>query len=119
MADLLLDTRTHDLVLTAAGDTIVVTDVDLIRQRIKQRLLSIEGEWFLDVERGLPWFTEIIGKGAEQEQISALLATAIADTEGVDSLIQFDLTIDRRARSLFLQFRVTALGTEIAEDITL
>lgn len=118
MTDILLDTRTHDLP-EDAYDLQLVTGVDLIRQRIKQRLLTIRGEWFLGVDVGLPWFEEIIGKGAEQQQISALLIQSIIGTEGVDALIEFDLTIDRRARTMIVLFRVTAAGTEIAEEITL
>ena len=118
MTDILLDTATHDIVIDGY-DLQLVDGVDLIRQRIKQRLLTIEGEWFLDATIGLPWFEEIIGKGAEQQQISALLARQIVETEGVESLIEFDLTLNRRARTMTLAFRVTAAGTEIAEEITL
>ena len=118
MTDILLDTDTHDIVLEGY-DLQLVDEIDLIRQRIKQRLLTIEGEWFLDTTIGLPWFEEIIGKGAERQQIGALLARQIVETEGVESLIEFDLDIDRRTRSMTLAFRVTAAGTEIAEEITL
>lgn len=118
MADILLDRATHDVV-TDGYDLSLVTGVDLIRQRIKQRILTIQGEWFLDTDAGLPWFDQIIGKGAEEQEISALLIQSIIETEGVDALVEFDLTIDRRARTMLLQFRVTADGTEIAEELTL
>lgn len=118
MTDLLLYRDTHDLSIPGY-DLKLVSGVDLIRQRIKQRLLTIQGEWFLNTDIGLPWFDQIIGKGAERQQISALLVQNISETEGVDSVIEFDLTLNRRARTMLLQFRVTALGTEIAEELTL
>ena len=118
MMDILLDRSTHDIVLNGY-DLQIVNDVDLIRQRIKQRILTIQGEWFLNTDIGLPWFEEIIGKGSEEQQISALLIRQIAETEGVDVIIEFNLTLDRRVRTMRVQFRVTATGTEISEELTL
>lgn len=118
MTDILLDRQSHDIV-RSPYDLVIVSGVDLIRQRIKQRLLTIQGEWFLNTEIGLPWFEQIIGKGAEQQQIEALIIRQITETEGVDALIEFDLTFDRRARHIVILFRVTASGTEIAEELTL
>lgn len=118
MTDILLDRSTHDLRIPGY-DLQLVDGVDLIRQRIKQRLLTIQGEWFLNTDVGLPWFDQIIGKGAQEEQISALIIQNIAETEGVDAVIEFDLTFNRRARTMLVQFRVTALGTEILEELTL
>ena len=118
MTDIQLNRRTHDLEFNGY-DLILVDEVDLIRQRIKQRLLTIQGEWFLNTDIGLPWFDQILGKGGDQEQINALLIQQIAETEGVDALIEFDLTINRSTRVAVCNFRVTALGTEIAEEITL
>lgn len=118
MTDLLLDRDTHDLSIPGY-DLQFVSGVDLIRQRIKQRLLTIQGEWFLNTDIGLPWFDQIIGKGAERPQISALLIREIAETEGVDAVVEFDLTLNRRTRQLVVLFRVTALSTEIAEELTL
>lgn len=118
MTDLLLDRTAHDLSVPGY-DLQFVDGVDLIRQRIKQRLLTIQGEWFLNTDIGLPWFEQIIGKGAQEEQVSALLIQNIVETEGVDAVIEFDLTFNRKARKMLVQFRVTALGTEILEELTL
>lgn len=116
--DILLDRQTHDIVIDGY-DLVIVRGVDLIRQRLKQRLLTVLGEWFLDVDIGLPWFDEIIGKGAEQQQISALLIQQIANTPGVDRIVEFNLDIDRRRRTMRVDFRVLAEGTEIAEEFLL
>ena len=118
MTDILLNRQSHDLELSGY-DLQLVDGVDLIRQRIKQRLLTILGEWFLDIDIGLPWFDQILGKGGDEEQITALLVQNISETEGVDAVVEFDLTVNRQTRQAVVSFRVTAAGTEIAEDITL
>ena len=53
--DLKLDTTTHDLVIENY-DLVLVDGIDLVRQAIKQRLLLVSEEWFLDDTIGVPWY---------------------------------------------------------------
>jgi hypothetical protein len=118
MSDILLDRETHDLP-AVIYDLPVVRGVDLIRQRLKQRLLTILGEWFLDGDIGLPWFGELAQKGIAEDQVSALLLRVIAETEGVSEVVSFDLTINRQRRELVVNFRVLSPEGEIPVEIML
>jgi len=118
MSDILLDRTTHDIP-AVIYDLPLVRGVDLIRQRLKQRLLTILGEWFLDGDIGLPWFGELAQKGIAEEQVSALLLRVIAETEGVSEVVEFNLSLDRRERKLMVSFRVLSPAGEIPVEIML
>jgi hypothetical protein len=116
LSDILLDRETHDLP-AAIYDLPVVRGVDLIRQRLKQRLLTILGEWFLDGDIGLPWFDELAEKGVSNERVSALVLRVIAETEGVQEVVSFDLELNRRTRQLVINFRVISPEGEIPIEV--
>jgi len=50
----------HDLYIVN-GQIARVSKSDAILQTIKTRLLLIYQEWFLDLSKGLPWFTQMMG----------------------------------------------------------
>lgn len=116
MSDILLDLETHDLP-SAIYDLPLVRGVDLIRQRLKQRLLTIIGEWFLDGDIGLPWFDELAQKGVSDARVSALVLRAISETEGVQEVVSFDLDLNRRTRRLVINFRVISPEGEIPIEV--
>ena len=53
--DLKLDATAHDLIIENY-DLVLVDGIDLVRQAIKQRLLLVLEEWFLDDTIGVPWY---------------------------------------------------------------
>lgn len=118
MTDLALSRTTHDLDL-AGNDLWLIDGVDMIRQRIKQRILLILGEWFLAVSEGLPWFGEMNAKGVPESRVRSLLQRQIAGTEGVDRLVQLDLDFTASTRTLEVQFRVEIDGIEVQDGVTL
>jgi len=105
--DLLLDRQTHDLVVSPF-DLELVDGIDLIRQRLKQRLLTIRGEWFLNQDIGLPWFSELNAKGTPESRVRSLLIENIVETEGVESLESFELDYNSATRTLLVEFEVKA-----------
>lgn len=105
MTDLLLDRDTHDLVIVN-GDLVLVDGIDLIRQRLKQRLLTVKGEWFLDTTIGLPYFTELSKKGITQSRTRSLFITQIEGTQGVNKVTRLSLDFNSRTREIMLDFVV-------------
>lgn len=105
MTDLLLDRDTHDLVIVN-GDLVLVDGIDLIRQRLKQRLLTVKGEWFLDVTIGLPYFAELSQKGITQSRVRSLFIAQIEGTEGVNRVTRLSLDFNSRTREIMLDFTV-------------
>lgn len=111
MTDILLNDRTHDLEITGY-DLQLVTRQDLVKQRIRQNLRFFRGEWYLAVDEGVPYFQEILRKGADIMTVESILKTAIVQTEGVDRLLEFSMDYDGSARRLTVTFKViTNYGT--------
>lgn len=104
MNDLLLS-EAHDLVIEN-NDFILTDSQNVVGQRIKQNLLTFLGEWFLDIEVGLPFFEEILGKGKSLARIESLYIRAIGNTEGVQEITEFDLDYNSSNRKLTVTFSV-------------
>ena len=115
MKDIRLDDFAHDIVI-AAGDLVIY---DSVAQHIKQRLLTILGEWFLDLSIGLPWFDEILGKHQDLSLVESLIKASIIDTPGVAELREFTIEAsETQERTANIQF--SAILTDgTTSDITL
>lgn len=93
----------HDI-YADKGTIAIVTDIDEIVQHIKTRLQLFLGEWFLDIEAGVPWFQEIFVKPAKLNEIEVIIKNEILQTEGVNELLEFDLSFDSATRIFNIQF---------------
>jgi hypothetical protein len=119
--DLLLDARTHDLVIRD-GDLQPARGLDLMRQRIKQSLLFFFGEWYLDVTQGIPYFTDILIKGPVRSHVESLFKATILGVPNVTELTNFELNYNNVARSLTVIFSCrTDIGdlTNVSVPITI
>ena len=108
-----------DLVLTEGRLTFVDGD-ELIRQNLLKRLRTFSGEWFLDVNIGLPYIQAIFVKGVDPDDIEDFFLEEILAVEGVKEMVQFNLELDASIRQLTVEFEVTTVngGTiEIEETI--
>lgn len=101
--DLKLDTTTHDLVIENY-DLVLVDGIDLVRQAIKQRLLLVLEEWFLDDTIGVPWYQYILQKGSDINRVKSILINQINGTEGVIKITSFELDYNNVNRSLSVNF---------------
>ena len=77
---------------------------DSVKESVKQRLLTVKEEWFLDLRLGLPWFTELTGRNVLMEKIKSSVARTIIGTDKVSELVSLDIDFDKTVRRLFIQF---------------
>ena len=86
----------HDIFVTG-GQLSRVSDVDEVVQKITTKLLHYLGEWWLDLNSGVPWFESILGESSDLAEAEAILRRVITSTEGVTTLEEFeaDLSPDR------------------------
>lgn len=81
-----------DLELDSDGDLVVDTDAHFttgmaaVAQGIRLRLQMFKGEWFLDLSRGVPYFTEILGAKFSQVRMREIFRAVIAESPGVDEI---------------------------------
>jgi hypothetical protein len=108
----------HDLHLRG-GQIARVRGADYVVQSIRTRLLLYQGEWWLDLEAGVPWFDEILGVPGSLRTAEAWIRQTILDTRFVDSLTSFSVTFDPRARRLTITFdALTEFGPSGVQEVT-
>jgi hypothetical protein len=105
MSDLKIDPDTGDL-LIESGDLVMTKEADAIRQHISQRLKSFAGEWFLDLDAGLPYYRDILVKNPNTLVVSGLIQEEIIKTPGVIELRSFEFVHEKATRALTVKFEV-------------
>lgn len=103
--DLLLDSN-HDLVIKDF-DLVLTTEQESVGQRIKQHLLTIKGEWFLDTELGVAWFSDILGQKTSEDAVRSLLINEILKVDGVDKIQDFAINFDEKTRKIAMKISIT------------
>lgn len=67
-------------------------------------LKFVKGEWFLNVEEGVPYFTHVLVHNPNLRAVRSLLKQALLATPGAVSVRSLDLQIDRPTRALAVAF---------------
>lgn len=97
---LALDPNTNDLFLRADGSLATVTNAEAVGQHVRQRLMTHEGEWFLDTPAGVPWLDQVLGKNYDPALAEAVVKAEILDTDGVTEITSFSVRFNRTVRNL-------------------
>lgn len=120
MPSLAIDNN-NDIFFTNYGLTFVSDSDDEILQRIKIRLRFFQGEWFLNINHGVPYFQSILGeKPLNLNLVSNLLIDQILDVEGVGSVEETIIDYDEVERKVKFEFIAkTVSGTSLSEVILL
>lgn len=116
--DLALDLNTHDL-LIENGELLVVDAADQLEQTLKIRLQFFDSEWFLNVNNGLPFYSDILVKNPNIPNIDAIIKAEILDTDGVEELLSWDSVFDNAARTYTIAFKVRTTYGESELNISL
>lgn len=115
LSDLMLDDTTKDL-LIENGDLQLTEGLDRVKQHLSQRLKLFFGEWFLETERGIPYFQDIFKKNPDGDIVDATFKKAVIETPGVVNLQEFSIDYDNATRSITVKLR--ALTTDGVIDYT-
>lgn len=89
-----------DIHLDDAGNLVMVRDTQAVGQHIRQRLMTYEGEWFLDSASGVTWLTDILGFQYDPVIAESLIKTEILETDGVVDIDSFSVRFNRELRQL-------------------
>ena len=92
----------YDLHLGDTGDLATVTDTEAVGQHARQRLMTYYGEWFLNIEVGVRWLQDIMGKAFDPGLSEALVKAEILDTDGITSIEGFSVSFARNRRELII-----------------
>lgn len=112
MTDFLRDSTTGALVFTD-GDLVITPPLEAAAQHIRERLELAQGEWFLDLEDGVPWRERVLVRNPDIAVISAILRERILGTPEVLRLASFDLRFTRVTGELRLAFVAIVEGGQL------
>ena len=93
-------TAGHDL--TLSQDFNFVDGAERVKQQIKITLQTFLGEWFLDVNHGVPYFESVLVKQPNRAAIEAILRTKIKDVPDVSAVRSLQLSVDSKSRYLYV-----------------
>ena len=114
-----------DLELDKDGDLLLDGDLSFTRglcavaQGINLRVRTFQGEWFLDLSLGVPYFQEILGFKFNEIRIDSIFRDVITDAPGAENLIQLVSTFSASTRLLNVSWEVDTglVGDEITGKI--
>ncbi len=89
---------------------------EAVGQAVKSRLLLLYGEWWEDLEDGLPLFERILassGSDANKQAVDIIFARRIGDTTGVLNVSWYDSSFDRNKRAYSFSCRVDTVYGEL------
>ncbi len=98
-----------------------VSGTQYTAQKIRQVLLLIRGEWFLDLNLGTPWFEEILVRNPNLELIRGIVKNKILSVPGVMAVPVLSLNLDRPTRTLSIDFvaKTTAGSIDQTVEVTI
>lgn len=128
MATQLLSTTPRDLLLDDNNDLVVGTDLSFSRgiqavvQSIRIALQMFAGEWFLNLDAGIPYWQSILGKkpGVAIQAANQAFRAELEAADGVLKVLRCDVAYDGSTRTLSVKWQVsTALGDTPVDTIAL
>lgn len=103
--DLALDAKTHDIVVHDS-DVFFIDNAERVAQQIKIQLLTMLGEWFLDITHGVPYLEYILVKNPNFELIRQILKEQIQNVDDVEAVNSLELDYDSHQRRLSVTYAV-------------
>jgi len=116
MRDFQLIENENDLELINK-DFYITTELSrYVLQKLRIRLGMFKGEYYLNINKGLPYFDSILIKNPNISYIEDLFKIEINTCPGIEELLSFILTIDKNTRELFVDFTAKLENGEIINE---
>lgn len=119
--DLLMnrDKGVHDLVFINGECPTTGDRVDVVIQRLYIRLRTFLGEWWLNVEYGVPWLERILGQKGNKSTVDMVIQEQILAEAGVAQISYFTSSYDNPSRTYSCSFRVKTITGQESSTITI
>lgn len=100
----------HDLYLGPQSGIALAEGAEAVVQGVTTRLRLFRGEWFLNVNAGMPWFQEVFTDGGQDiRRIESALRAQILATPGVEQILSLDIDFNGGTRDLSVTFDVDTI----------
>jgi hypothetical protein len=101
------------------GECLTTGDlVDVVTQRLYIMLKTFEGEWFLNVQHGVP-YERILGQKVRKSMVDMILQDKILQESGVKSIEYFESSLDNPTRVYSCKFKVRVDTGEVSSMISI
>lgn len=115
--DILLHPETHDALFINGITPVTYENRLTVAQKLKIKLLTFQGEWFINTTTGIPYFQQILKRGVSKLTIDTIFQEAILSEPDVLEIIEFNSIIDTETRSYQLSFKVRTNSNQITNYI--
>lgn len=116
--DLLLDTTSGDLVFINGQCPVTQLQADVVAQRLRIKLYTFYGEWFLNTTIGVPYIQQIFGKVRSKPTVDLIFQGLIAADPGVIEILSFTSEITG-SRGYSMTFSVRVADNTASLPITI
>ena len=99
------------------GDLRAVSGIHAVRQKVLLKLSIWLKDWALDLDFGVPYIPNVLGKQLSLEGVIATLREAILEIEGVESVSNIKYTLDTGTRAFSFSCSIHA-GEDVEEVAT-
>jgi len=100
------------------GDLSLIQDASATAQRIRHRLLTFRGEWFLDLLFGPTYREDILIKNPRLDVVTAIIKSEILKSVDAGNFDDFSATLSSD-RKLSISYTLNLEDETITEAITL
>jgi hypothetical protein len=76
---------------------------EAVAHHVRWRLMTFEGEWFLDVEAGVRWLEDIMGHRFNPTLAEVMVKNEVLETPGVTGINALSIGYDRARRDLMIR----------------
>lgn len=96
---------------------VLIQGADEVRQMLQTRLLTVRGEWFLNLLEGVPYYEDFFKKQVNINIITSVLKKHIRETRGVLKLLEFNIDSITSDRLFSVNFSVQSQDGNISTGI--
>lgn len=116
--DLLLNKDTGDLVFTNGSCPVTQLQADVVAQRLRIKLYTFYGEWFLNDTVGVPYIQQIFTKVKKKSTVDLIFQGIISADPGVIEILTFQSEVSPQ-RGYTMTFSVRAADNTASLPITI
>lgn len=115
--DILLDEFTHDIVFVNGATLITDNQKTTVSQRLKVKLQTFLGEYFINTSTGVPYYQRIFGKIKSKASVDTIFQQQILSDPGVIEIVSYSSDLSA-GRALTVTFTVRT-NEGVTDDIVI
>ena len=112
--DVVISKQGNNTVSPSGKQIQLIEGNELIAQKILIALSTSKGEWFWNKELGIN-YNFIVGKGITEDMIRSQIAVGVHQVDPNMFISEFNVDIDKRARTATIEFTVENNGGKVAK----